>query len=787
MKKSLLKRILFFIIIPFILVYLGLSAFIIYRVYQTQIRRAGQELYNLALYNSVNVKNFSEMIELSAQTAAAELEKIDPESPTARDMGEYILAARFRKPQVVRAWLAFESNAFDGRDTLHAADYSGVPSGRYIRSLIRKGAFWEKSPAVDETDQENADLYRIVKERGTPFTDLGGRQLLQDYGNGVVSRLGVVSPVFRNGHIIGCVGLDVEFDERILGEKILPQAVSAIFLPDGRLGYSSRTENVGKGLELLGFSGGGRIREAMSRAKPLYLYNEYSGISQVRSFNYFHPVQINSKLLYICTSISQQHVWLNTIRDIKPIGIALLASFVIFTVFLFYLSRDISTPLQKLIVACEALASGNLDVRIDLSRSADELGMITKSLNRMAEQFRTSRILQRRYQDRIDIIMAMHHALFRGNSLSEAFYGGLAATAEYFNIYKAALIFITNESPLIKAVYPSPEPNADNGVFFNHNLVVNLLENKKHLTMNYGALSAMQLPFVDFKTKALCILPLRTNDTLRGYIIMEGKESEAFIHDDTTLIFLGQTLSSILSCRTAWDQEVAAGGDEEDETPVPAKLPEPEVLSPENTASFLEKAKNIQNLNIEQGLLLIGGEKEKYTELLRVMIKVITEGILTMRSLYRQNLPGFAIEVHGMKAALYSIGAGPLGDEARQLEFAAKSDDSTYCAENYPIFEEKLRALSRNLAALFPRQERGSRTGNMQELRELVGKAMDACHNFDAAGADKILMSLTELKWDDENIAETLEDIENDLENLEYDSAASKISRLLETLGNGSL
>ncbi|MDR1307030.1 MAG: HAMP domain-containing protein [Treponema sp.] len=784
MKKSLWMRILFFGIVPFIVTYIGFSAFIMRQVYQTQIKKAAQELHKLALYNSVNLKNFYEVIELSAQIAAAELEKIDPESPTARDMGEHILAARFRKPQVINAWLAFEPNAFDGMDALHAEDYPGAPSGRYIRSLTKKGSFWEESRTIDETGLEDEEQYRAAMDTGAVFTDLGGRHLLGNYGVGVVSRMGVVSPVFRNGRIIGCVGLDVELNEQTLGEEILPPAVSAIFLPSGRLGYSIRTENVGKDLEVLGFSGGERIRDAMGREEPVYLYNEYSGISRVRSFSYFYPVQINDRLLYIATSIPQQDVWLNTIQGIKPIGISLFASLVVFTVFLFFLSRAISTPLKKLTSACEALASGNLDARIDLSRSADELGMITKSLSRMAEQFRTSKMLQRRYQDRIDIIMEIHQALFRGNSLSEAFYGVLAVTAEYFGIYKAALIFIAGESPLIRAVYPSQKSAEGKGEFFNHNLVVNLLGNKQHVTMNYGVLNAMQLPFVDFKTKALCILPLRTNDMLRGYIIMEGKEPEAFVHDDTTLIFMTRTLSGILDCRTAWEQEALAEDGKEDKTLEPVRLPG--ILPPENAALFLEKAKVIQNLNIEQGLLLIGGEKEKYTELLQVTIKVITGGILTMRSLYRQDLPGFAIEVHGMKSALYSIGAEPLGDEARQLEFAAKSDDGAYCAENYPAFEEKLRTLSRNLAALFPRQERGSRTGSAQELRELLEKALDACGNFDSAEADKILVSLTELKWDDQNIAGTLAEIGNDLENLEYDDAADKISRLLETLGNGS-
>jgi HPt (histidine-containing phosphotransfer) domain-containing protein/HAMP domain-containing protein len=787
MKKSLWKRTLFFVIIPFIVIYIALSAFILQQVYQTQITKTGQELHKLALYNSVNLKNCYEVLELSVQIAAAELEKIDPESSKAREMGESILTTRFRNSQVINSWLVFESNAFDGMDALHTEDYPGAPSGQYIRSFNRNGESWETAFDIDETELEDAYWYRIARDTGAFFTDLGGYRLLWDYGNedGAVSSIGVTSPIFRDTKVIGCVGLDAALNEYTLGEQILPEAVSAILLSDGRLGYSIRTESVGKDIEALGFSGTRRIREALRREEPLYLYNEYSGISRVKSFSYFHPVRIGGKLLYIYTSLPQRYVWLNTVLDIRPIGVSLFVSLVVFTVLLFCLSRTISAPLQKLIAACEGLAQGNLDIRIDLSHSGDELGMITRSLSRMAEQFRTSKMLQRRYQERIDIIQKIHLALFSGGSLFEAFNDGLTAAAEYFGIFKAALIFNAGERSRIMAVYPSQKFDEENREFFSHNLVVNLLENKKHLTMNYGALNIMQLPFIDYKTRALCILSLRTKDTLRGYIIMEGKEPDAFIHDDTTLIFLGETLSNILSCRTAWEQEAALSIPEDVETgSAPAEQPdrEPGIIPPENAASFLEKAKTVQYLNIDRGLLLIGGEKEKYTELLRVTIRVITEGILSMRNLYHQDLSGFAILVHGMKGALYSIGAEVLGDEARKLEFAAKSDDRTYCTEHYPLFEEKLRVLSRNLAALFPRQERCSRTGSIGELKELLKKAMDACSSFDAAAANEILIPLSELKWDDEKIAQTLKEIGNDLENIEYDGAADKISRLLETL-----
>ncbi|GHV84484.1 hypothetical protein AGMMS50230_00920 [Spirochaetia bacterium] len=786
--KSIWKKILIFVVLPFLVIYAGLSVFIIQQVYRTQIRKAAQQLYHLALYNEVHLKNFYEILELSARISSAELEKINPDDPNARETGEHIITTQFHNSQVINAWFIFEPNAFDGRDLFHTNDYPGAPSGRYIRSFTRNGSwFWYIAGDINEAelnDREKSYWYLIPRDTGELFSDLGTNDRLWDYGKGLVSAVGVVSPIFRNNKVIGCVGLDALMNEEILGEGIYPEAVSAIFLSDGRLGYSLNTENVDKTLEDLGFDEAIRVRDAMKEQRSLYLYNEYSGITNVKSYSYFHPVRIEDKVIYIYTSLPQRTVWLNTIPAIQPVVISLLLSLAIFSLLLLYLSFGIAAPLKKLTLASESLAAGNMDVQIGLTHSSDELGMITVSLGRMAEQFRISKIIQKRYQDRFDIVLAIHYALFRCKTLDEAFSAALTAVTEYFRLYKASLVFILNNSARIAAMYPAASHDEGDSEFFCHNRVKELLKGKKHLTMNYGTLSSMKLSFVDFNTKALCILPLRRDEVLRGYIIMEGKEPEAFIHDDTTLLFLADTLSYIISFRVDWEQNTI--------TPDPApiiKAPgavmiKQETSKPEDADTFLEKAKTIQGLDIDKGILLIGGEKEKYTELLRVTIRVITDGILKMRGLYIEDIPAFAIEIHGMKSALYSIGAETLGDEARQLEFAAKSDDAGYCRENYPVLEEKLRTLCRNLAALFPQQERSSRKGSASELSAALLKAQEASANFDASAANALLTPFSFVKWDDEEIVNLLEGIGKDLENIEYDAAGLKIGKLLGKLGN---
>ncbi|MDR2314253.1 MAG: HAMP domain-containing protein [Spirochaetaceae bacterium] len=790
MRKSIRSSILLFVVIPFSLVYVILSATMIYQTYQAQVIKTRRELFSTARYCEANLKNFYEVAELSVQISATEMETLDYTDPGARRRGENILTSRFNNERVIDAWLIFEPGAFDGQDALHTADYPGAPSGRYIRAFTRKGNSWEIAPDIDETvlgKQETAWWYTIPRDTGAVFTDLGEFRLLWNHENSAGGSIGVAAPVFRNNKTIGCVGLDFEMNEEILGEPIVPNVQTAIFLSDGRLGYSAHTGNAGKTLEALEFSNTPRIREAMQNRERL-LYNGDSGILRSWGLNYFYPVQLKDRFIYIYLALPPDYVWQNMLPVFKPIGISILVSLAMFLLLLQYLSRRISKPIQRLTHASEAIAAGNLDIRIEYARSEGELNMITRALSRMVDQFRTSKLLQFRYQNRFDVILGLHYALFRSESLGEAFSATLTVVAEYFRVFKGTLVFIQEGSPRIAAVYP-PAALDNQSEFFSHHQVVNLIGDKKHLTMNYGALNAMRLPFVSFSTKSLCILPLRVDKRLMGYIIMEGNESEPFIHDDTTLLFIGDTLAYLLGSKTQWILETA--GSEADlaeavEEAVEAPpLEEPVFIQPKNTEEFLEKAKDIQNLNVDKGLLLIGGEKEQYTELLRVTINVIGEGIRKMRNLYAENSTDFGIEIHGMKGALYNIGAELLGDEARKLEFAAKSEDTAYCREHYPGFEEKLRILSRNLASLFPQQKNGTKTGSPGELKEFLQKIQEACANFDNTGAQSILARTNSFKWEDDRIVEVLRKIGNDVENLEYEEAAEKIKETLQYLGGG--
>jgi HPt (histidine-containing phosphotransfer) domain-containing protein len=303
---------------------------------------------------------------------------------------------------------------------------------------------------------------------------------------------------------------------------------------------------------------------------------------------------------------------------------------------------------------------------------------------------------------------------------------------------------------------------------------------------------------------------------------MEGdRETGPLLHNDSSLLFISETVSYILTKREAG--ESAAGNQPETRPPRPGAQSEPgssgrtlpegeEPFEPPGTAfpaaeaapfteeepPVLEAVRAIEGLDVDRGLFLIGGSEEQYQDLLRISAKVFTDGAAKMRTLHREDLPAFAIEVHGMKGALYAIGADSLGDKAKELEFAAKAGDAAKCIEAYPAFEERFADLAQKLGAVVKRKTASLGAGSMPELIAALHSALEATRMFNSSQAGKVIAPLLDYSWEEietdppiaesgsPSILESLEKIADYLENIDYDEAEALISRLLKSLGAGA-
>jgi hypothetical protein len=386
--------------------------------------------------------------------------------------------------------------------------------------------------------------------------------------------------------------------------------------------------------------------------------------------------------------------------------------------------------------------------------------------------------MQRRSGEILDVYIRLYRALYKNDRLEDVFDEVVAVISDLFKLTRASLVVSDGGNARLLAVYERGGGlrKEDAGEEYRHHgQILALLSGRKYISLNAAALVEQKITFADKNTLFLFILPLLAEDGPRGYVIIEGDhETGPLAHSDAALLFMSETISYMIADREA-RRNPAPEEEPEDAGPPPA-----EAKPLEDTLSILESARAIEGLNVDKGVFLIGGSGEQYGALLRISARVFAEGVQKMRGFYQDDIPAFAIEVHGMKGALYTIGADGLGDEAKALELAAKGGDAVYCTEGYPPFAEKLKGLAEKLFAVTDRPEAASRgDGSPRELEAALRDALEAVGQYNSAGAGKTISSLLEYSWAPP-VAEALKKINEALENIDYDEAKGLISGLLE-------
>jgi HPt (histidine-containing phosphotransfer) domain-containing protein len=84
---------------------------------------------------------------------------------------------------------------------------------------------------------------------------------------------------------------------------------------------------------------------------------------------------------------------------------------------------------------------------------------------------------------------------------------------------------------------------------------------------------------------------------------------------------------------------------------------------------------DIPALNVKQGLAFFEGDRETYLSALRSFIKTVPEMLDKLRDITEQNLPEYAINVHGLKSIGGWICADGIRARAASLEALSKAGD----------------------------------------------------------------------------------------------------------------
>ena len=159
-------------------------------------------------------------------------------------------------------------------------------------------------------------------------------------------------------------------------------------------------------------------------------------------------------------------------------------------------------------------------------------------------------------------------------------------------------------------------------------------------------------------------------------------------------------------------------------------------------SEFITKLSGIEEINAEIGLSRFSGIEDMYRESVELFHKRLVRECFKLKSLMEKgDIPGFSIEVHGIKTLLATVGAMGLSDEAFKLETASKGNKKSYCEEYFPPFAENLMSLHGKLSLIFNVIENKAerKQGNIKVLEDSVRKGLKAADDFnDAAGIEAI-------------------------------------------------
>jgi HPt (histidine-containing phosphotransfer) domain-containing protein len=453
-----------------------------------------------------------------------------------------------------------------------------------------------------------------------------------------------------------------------------------------------------------------------------------------------------------------------------------------------YLRKKVFLPVRRLTLSVEEIVNGSQDEEILLSRERNEIGTLARSLYHLTEQLRMYSYINERTGRLLDIYTRLNRSLYKNNNIEDACNEVITVLRECFNASRVYLVVMKDGTAQILSSYAgqterepaSPRPvhaRLAGEIFFYHDQVAGLVRDKRVFLCNSIYENQEQkFKFIDEDVTNFCILPFERDETLLGYIVMEGTEERRLhINDDSELLFISETIGAMVS-RTPPSPEKSGSGESSHSQDFAAGTPE---IPKENTAAIiLRAAAKISGLDTENGLFLAGGSEKDYAELLRVSARIFTETAEQMRGQYREQLHDFGITVHGVKGALYSIGAQTLGDRALKLENAAGKGDANFCAGEYPVFESELLAIAERIEkACRETGARKKKPGNTAELADALESAAEALASYNIIQASELLSPFTEQSWT-ASVSSGLELVCAAIGDVEYDRALSGIKTL---------
>jgi len=569
MKMTLGKKITVLFFIPLLIIISVLSMLIFSTISQYVNNWVQLEIRGITEINATDLAGQIDSVRIAVLSIANILESVDGNSENARERVSNVLHSMLINDAIYNVWVVYEPQAFDGNDDAHRYDYPGAPSGRFIRSYVKQDGEIVVAPDMDDVSIDDPELspwYTRPRDSGQLYIDLDNENVnIWNYGldEDPIYTLSIVSPIFRDGQVIGAIGADIEFDSMVISIDGGLRSTVAVFYSNGRIFYSPDLKYAEESIYTLGFSDPALIRGSFDSAEPLFLPDEYCIFTDTMGVTFFQPVPIRNYdqgglFLYVSTPRTV------IFERLFPVFLIIAATAItligVMVVMLIYVMRKISNPINQLTLAADAISQGNIETEIGYYSDANsEIGLLSQSLHRMVERFRVHAMDMEQAQRETFAKRQIETFITDSSSMRETFERLTVSLCEHADVFKTTIVYINTGkasafsyvNPQLSAYIPERNPNAYD--FLHNGQVEALLADRKIIFLNSHSIAAGNMTFLDEQAKSACLIPLR-EDVLLGYLILENSTKITLSEGtESILMYIAGILSVWLSGKD-WDQ-----------------------------------------------------------------------------------------------------------------------------------------------------------------------------------------------------------------------------------------
>lgn len=379
---TIFTRILLATTVPMLLAFAFLLVVAHIVVYDNSIQYANRAMSLMAGQSTERIHDkLANVASLLAVTSASMAETDFSSGGAKRLTDEKLVALLAANPSNYCAWFAFEPGAFP-------------EGGRYYKTVIRT----ESGPRVIP-DLTNAALddagkspwYNQPLASGRPYLDFVSTY---DYGlgEGSITAGTMTYPILRGGKVIGCVGLDLKYDDIFLDDdpRATPDQELLLLSPDGTVLYANAPRYTGKNILTDSPPSADLFAKALRDEAPLAREVGASPLRGVPSMAYLHPIRIDpsEQVVYLYSGVPLSFLHTPAYLSVKAIALVGLGGLLLLPFGVFASTRGIARPIRRLTVDFNRIAD-NDDIgerRETPPCNVVELGALQLAQRKMLEQ-----------------------------------------------------------------------------------------------------------------------------------------------------------------------------------------------------------------------------------------------------------------------------------------------------------------------------------------------------------------------------------------------------------------